>query len=62
MWKEDWWKMMCPNRYCTAELIELSIDSKDYKRGMTYKCMLCQKFFTIVQEDFKWDAVIAIDE
>ena len=45
--------MMCPNRYCTAELIELSIDSKDYKRGMTYKCMLCQKFFTIVQEDFK---------
>ena len=37
--------MKCPNNGCVANLIELNINSKDYIRGMTHKCMKCRKFF-----------------
>ena len=43
--------MKCP--ICVkSTLFELKVESEDYKRGYTHKCMVCQKFLTIIAEDF----------
>lgn len=44
--------MKCPINECKAKLVELKSTSKDYGRGYNYKCIVCQKFYTIVSEDF----------